>query len=185
VAARKCEDIWISPVNRRSRARILSGTACTSREKLTLLQLDTTYDPSRERFRMEKSKVPSSTARVKLRLARRRRRASRGGRRSLGPATGEPKNPRKQHPVPLALATNGPPRVRGPVPMEKPTPDHPWTTEECASYLGVSIDFLNTARCKGNGPPFYKLGRLVRYPPEIVKAWEHSRIVGSTSDERK
>lgn len=59
---------------------------------------------------------------------------------------------------------------------------HHWTTEECAKHLGVSVDWINASRCKGVGPPFYKLGRKVRYIPDAVEEWARSRQVMSTSE---
>lgn len=36
-------------------------------------------------------------------------------------------------------------------------------TADAAIYLRVSRKFLETARCDGDGPPFIKIGRSVRY----------------------
>lgn len=36
-------------------------------------------------------------------------------------------------------------------------------TADAAVYLQVSRKFLETARCQGDGPPFIKIGRAVRY----------------------
>jgi len=69
--------------------------------------------------------------------------------------------------------------------MDKPLPDHLWTTEECAIYLNVSVDWLNSSRGKGTGPPFVHIGRLIRYDPDAVKDWVRSRLVGSTSEQPK
>ena len=69
--------------------------------------------------------------------------------------------------------------------LGKPPRDHHWTTAECANYLGVSPEHLEHARCRGDGPPFYKLGRLVRYIPDVVDAWAQARLVRSTSEARQ
>ena len=37
------------------------------------------------------------------------------------------------------------------------------STADAAVYLKVSRKFLETARCQGDGPPFIKIGRAVRY----------------------
>jgi hypothetical protein len=67
-------------------------------------------------------------------------------------------------------------------PLRGPSRDHHWTTVECAAYLGVSHPHLEHLRCRGDGPPFYKLGKSVRYIPDIVDDWAHAQLTGSTSD---
>ena len=57
-----------------------------------------------------------------------------------------------------------------------------WNTEQCARYLGVSIDWLNGSRCRGDGPPFIKIGRNVRYLPAQVEEWLRDRVMQSTSE---
>jgi Helix-turn-helix domain len=69
--------------------------------------------------------------------------------------------------------------------LAKPSRDHHWTTAECADYLGVSPEHLEHVRCRGDGPPFYKIGRLVRYIPDAVEAWALARLVRSTSEARQ
>jgi len=55
------------------------------------------------------------------------------------------------------------------------------TTEQAAEYLGVSPGWLANARCRGDGPPFYKLGRAVRYIRAALDEWSRARQVLSTS----
>jgi predicted DNA-binding transcriptional regulator AlpA len=57
-----------------------------------------------------------------------------------------------------------------------------WRGDECARYLGVSPSHLEHLRCSGDGPPFYRLGRIIRYIPDEVDAWTHKRLVSSTSE---
>lgn len=42
---------------------------------------------------------------------------------------------------------------------------------------------LSEWRTRGDGPPFIRVGKSVRYRPEIVAEWLLSREVGSTKDE--
>ena len=56
------------------------------------------------------------------------------------------------------------------------------TTEQAAEYLGVSPGWLANARCRGDGPPFYKLGRAVRYIRAALDEWSRARQVLSTSE---
>ena len=37
------------------------------------------------------------------------------------------------------------------------------STAEAAGFLGCSPDWLERGRCYGYGPPYRKIGRLVRY----------------------
>ena len=71
----------------------------------------------------------------------------------------------------LAASPGAPPRAH-------------WITEQCAEHLRCSVDWLNAARGRGDGPPFYRLGRAVRYIPNAVEQWARERLVSSTSDTR-
>lgn len=51
-----------------------------------------------------------------------------------------------------------------------------------ASRLGVEKKTLQAWRTRGDGPPFLKIGRLVKYHPDDVQAWTDSRRMRSTSD---
>ena len=56
--------------------------------------------------------------------------------------------------------------------------------KETAQYIGMSTAFLRQARCDGQignrtpGPPYYKIGRAVRYSIEDLDRWleENKRI---------
>lgn len=45
------------------------------------------------------------------------------------------------------------------------------TTEEVAARLKVSPKTLSKWRTRGTGPPYFKVGRCVRYQWEAVQAW--------------
>ena len=51
------------------------------------------------------------------------------------------------------------------------------TTPEAAQYLGMSRQWLEIARHRGNGPPYIKLGRAVRYKRSVLDSWmlDHQR----------
>jgi hypothetical protein len=53
---------------------------------------------------------------------------------------------------------------------------------DAASLLRVSLSFLAKARMTGNGPPFVKIGRSVRYPEGPLHLWTKSHVHHSTSD---
>jgi len=48
-------------------------------------------------------------------------------------------------------------------------------TKEAAAYLSVSRQFLEIARHKGEGPPFTRLTRQIRYQREDLDAWMNKR----------
>ncbi len=53
---------------------------------------------------------------------------------------------------------------------------------EISQIFGRSIPTLQKDRLRGNGPPFIKIGRLVRYSPSAVQAWLDDQVRRSTSD---
>jgi hypothetical protein len=50
------------------------------------------------------------------------------------------------------------------------------TEEQEAARIGLAPKTLANQRCRGDGPPFLKVGRLVRYDPELTDAWLAERI---------
>lgn len=44
-------------------------------------------------------------------------------------------------------------------------------TQQAAEFLGVSKQFLEIARCRGEGPAYSRIGRLIRYRKEVLLAW--------------
>jgi predicted DNA-binding transcriptional regulator AlpA len=55
------------------------------------------------------------------------------------------------------------------------------TTVETAKFLGVSESWLAKARMRGDGPPYVKIGRCVRYELSALIQWKQSRTRLSTS----
>ncbi len=56
------------------------------------------------------------------------------------------------------------------------------TENEQAARWGIAPKTLANQRCRGDGPPFIKLGRLVRYDPSVTDAWLSERVRHSTSE---
>lgn len=50
--------------------------------------------------------------------------------------------------------------------------------QQLAEYLGKSTAWCEGARHKGEGPPYLKLGRHVRYKAEDVLEWMNANCVG-------
>ncbi|MBZ0096990.1 MAG: helix-turn-helix domain-containing protein [Sulfuricella sp.] len=55
-------------------------------------------------------------------------------------------------------------------------------TVQAAAYLGVSTQFLEIARCKGNSPVYSKWGRLVKYRRVALDEWLASHEKRNTSE---
>ena len=52
---------------------------------------------------------------------------------------------------------------------------------DAARLLSLSDSWLAKARMRGDGPPFLKLGRSVRYRESALVRWANSRVRWSTS----
>jgi predicted DNA-binding transcriptional regulator AlpA len=53
---------------------------------------------------------------------------------------------------------------------------------ELAAWFGMSVEWVDIGRSEGYGPPYVKLGRLVRYRRGTVREWLLARIHHSTSE---
>ena len=56
------------------------------------------------------------------------------------------------------------------------------TARDAASFLRLSPSWLAKARMRGDGPPYVKLGRSVRYREGALVQWLKSRARLSTSE---
>jgi len=54
-------------------------------------------------------------------------------------------------------------------------------TKEVAAYVRLGRQTIEHMRLTGNGPPFTKFGRAVRYRRSDIDAWIESRLQTSTS----
>jgi predicted DNA-binding transcriptional regulator AlpA len=61
-------------------------------------------------------------------------------------------------------------------------PDRLLTPKEAAAFLKVSISWLAKARMRGDGPPYVKIGRTVRYPESGLHAFLAANTKRSTRD---
>jgi predicted DNA-binding transcriptional regulator AlpA len=57
------------------------------------------------------------------------------------------------------------------------------TAKEAAALYGVSLSWLAKRRMSGDGPPFVKVGRSVRYTEAGLIQWAKSRQRLSTSEQ--
>jgi hypothetical protein len=49
------------------------------------------------------------------------------------------------------------------------------TEKEAAPYTGMSPMYLRIARMRGDGPPYLKIGRAVRYDIRDLDVWLQSK----------
>lgn len=54
-------------------------------------------------------------------------------------------------------------------------------SEAAAARIGWHPGSMARARVRGDGPPYLKVGRSVRYDPRDIDAWLESRKRNSTS----
>ena len=57
------------------------------------------------------------------------------------------------------------------------------TPKDAANFLCVSPSWLAKARMRGDGPPYVKLGRAIRYREGALLQWLRSRQRLSTSEQ--
>ena len=57
------------------------------------------------------------------------------------------------------------------------------TPKESTGFLRVSLSWLAKARMRGDGPPYIKVGRSVRYAEAALLQWMKSRQRLSTSEQ--
>jgi Helix-turn-helix domain len=57
------------------------------------------------------------------------------------------------------------------------------TPNEAAARLRVSMSWLAKARMRGDGPPYIKVGRSIRYTEAGLVQWTKSRQRLSTSEQ--
>ena len=65
--------------------------------------------------------------------------------------------------------------------IDKSLPEY-FRTRGAAAYLGLSTQFLEVARCRGDGPIFTKAGRAVVYRRVDLDRWmlarQHTNTMG-------
>jgi len=72
-------------------------------------------------------------------------------------------------------------------PLEKPgramsVHERLLTPREAADFLRMGLSWLAKARMRGDGPPFVKIGRSIRYPESALHQWMKARMHLSTSE---
>jgi predicted DNA-binding transcriptional regulator AlpA len=57
------------------------------------------------------------------------------------------------------------------------------TPRETANFLRISESWLAKARMRGDGPPYVKIGRSIRYDADALVRWMKSHLHLSTSEQ--
>ena len=57
------------------------------------------------------------------------------------------------------------------------------TAKEAGARLKVSLSWLAKARMRGDGPPYIRIGRSIRYAEAALMQWMKSRQRLSTSEQ--
>jgi predicted DNA-binding transcriptional regulator AlpA len=57
------------------------------------------------------------------------------------------------------------------------------TAKDAATFLRVSLSWLAKARMRGDGPPFIKIGRSIRYSESALLQWTKAHQRLSTSEQ--
>jgi predicted DNA-binding transcriptional regulator AlpA len=75
--------------------------------------------------------------------------------------------------------------VTGSAPAQKPMAPMMvlLTAKEAATLLKVSLSWLAKARMRGDGPPYIRIGRSIRYAEAALIQWMKSRQRLSTSEQ--
>ena len=67
--------------------------------------------------------------------------------------------------------------------LQKPSATTVLTPREAAKFIKFSLSWLAKARMRGDGPPYFKLGRSIRYTEAALLQWMKSRQRLSTSEQ--
>jgi hypothetical protein len=66
-----------------------------------------------------------------------------------------------------------PPATPGPEPTAPPPPtcDRLWSIQDVSAFLGVPIATLHQWRYLGTGPAAFRVGKHLRYDPDVIRRW--------------
>ncbi|MBC2669517.1 helix-turn-helix transcriptional regulator [Novosphingobium piscinae] len=66
--------------------------------------------------------------------------------------------------------------------VENSGPELSWDNNTTAEFLGCHPGHLARLRVTGESPPYFRVGKKVRYDPADVRAWINARKRRSTSE---
>ena len=56
-----------------------------------------------------------------------------------------------------------------------------WTAEETSQFLSIPVSTLHQWRYYSKGPKAFRVGRHLRYDPDVVRLWLVEQCVGEAS----
>ena len=56
-------------------------------------------------------------------------------------------------------------------PARQPDDDRLWSIKDVGRYLDVPVATIYQWRVRGEGPPATRMGKHLRFEPEVVRAW--------------
>jgi hypothetical protein len=66
-----------------------------------------------------------------------------------------------------------------PEPIDPPTCDRLWTVQDVSAFLGVPVATLHQWRYLGTGPAAFRVGKHLRYDPDVVRRWLVQECAGA------
>jgi hypothetical protein len=58
-----------------------------------------------------------------------------------------------------------------PEPVAAPTCERLWSVQDVSAFLGVPVATLHRWRYLGSGPAAFRVGKHLRYDPDVVCRW--------------
>jgi predicted DNA-binding transcriptional regulator AlpA len=91
--------------------------------------------------------------------------------------------PSKMEEIDRPLLTSD--RALKPSSQVQPYRERLFTPREAALFLRVSESWAAKARMRGDGPPYVKIGRSIRYPEAALLQWMKAHLHLSTSEPQR
>jgi hypothetical protein len=74
---------------------------------------------------------------------------------------------------------SAPPPLSVPEPTAPPTCERLWTIQDVSAFLGVPVATLHQWRYLGAGPAAFRVGKHLRYDPDVVRRWLVDECTGA------
>ncbi len=71
------------------------------------------------------------------------------------------------------------PVPESPKAAEPPTCERLWTVQDVSTFLGVPVATLHQWRYLGTGPAAFRVGKHLRYDPDVVRRWLVDECTGA------
>jgi hypothetical protein len=64
-------------------------------------------------------------------------------------------------------------------PVDPPTCERLWSVQDVSVFLGVPVATLHQWRYLGTGPGAFRVGKHLRYDPDVVRRWLVDECMGA------